>query len=74
MEEKLQKQDAHRGRQGWRRCENEYLLQRLFAELLELTKALGTPAVGDAARSRVVREAADVANFAMMIADNMRPL
>ena len=69
MEHKLRAND-HKG--GWSECEVEYLLERLRAETKELTAAARDhrfrtlkPAEAEA----VLHEAADVANFAMMIAD-----
>lgn len=45
---------------GWRDCEMEYLLDRLEEEVSELRSCK---------QEAVVSEAADVANFAMMVAD-----
>ena len=59
MEERLKEND-HKG--GWLTCSFEYLIRRLREEVNELDTALyeeGDP----------IMEAADVANFAMMIAD-----
>ena len=66
MEEKL-RANAHKG--GWRACTMGYLLRRLGEETAELRRAIkaGKP------RAEVVREAADVANFCMMIADTYHP-
>jgi len=59
MESKLRANDhkAH-----WRECSLDYLLTRLEQEALELREAINC---GEG----VISEAADVANFAMMIAD-----
>ncbi len=65
MERKLQENDC---KGGWGLAGNEYLLARLREETVELGKALVA-----SSRAPVIREAADVANFAMMIADHMRP-
>jgi len=46
------------------------LIRRLKEEMYELE--LATNHTGDAASETIIREAADVANFAMMIADNER--
>ena len=63
MEDVLTAND-HKG--GWTHCSNEYLLRRLDQEVAELRKA-----IANHAESRTIdREAADVANFAMMIAHN----
>ena len=52
-------------KQGWGQLSPKWLLNRLRQETRELEGALktGTPEL-------IAREAADVANFAMMIADN----
>ncbi len=49
----------------WSRSTDAYLMRRLVQETKELRNALKK---GDA--KEIGREAADVANFAMMIADN----
>ena len=79
MERKLREND-HKG--GWLECEPKWLLKRLRQEAGELERALEIFAAGDvgdmegerkaAALERIRREAADVANFAMMIADVTR--
>jgi hypothetical protein len=60
METKLYMND-HKG--GWRNDTPEALLERLYEEVDELKEALLVKSV------RIANEAADVANFAMMIAD-----
>lgn len=71
MENKLKEND-YKG--GWDRCTREALLYRLDQELQELKNAIGK--IGkrhlkeDVVFELVIRESADVANFAMMIADN----
>jgi hypothetical protein len=62
METKLQENDY---KHGWENCTTSYLIGRLDEELNELKAGLvkGSP-------SQIVAEAADVANIAMMIADN----
>lgn len=62
MELKLREND-HKG--GWGKCEHSWLLDRLKQEVAELEKALDQ--VDN--QENVIREAADVANFALMIAD-----
>jgi NTP pyrophosphatase (non-canonical NTP hydrolase) len=61
METKLKENDWKR---GWEYCSMQYLSMRLTQEREELRKAVerGNPV-------EVLREAADVANFCMMIAD-----
>jgi len=63
MEERLLAND-HKG--GWHRMSYEELLLRALEELSELSVALRTKQPPNA----LLREAADVANFVMMIADN----
>ena len=58
MEAELAKHDD---RDGWQDCSIEWLLKRLQEEIEELAVAPGLQPRGE--------EAADVANFAMMIAD-----
>ena len=76
MERKLVEND-HKG--GWRECKNRYLFNRLAEESWELknqVKAYKRESKKDsefsglAAMMDVRKEAADVANFALMIADN----
>ena len=65
MEHKLVKNDH---KSGWGNCTSSYLLLRLKEEVKELETAVrNNKSTGD-----VITEAADVANFAMMIADNAR--
>ncbi len=69
MERKLREND-HKG--GWEDEDIEWLMERLTGEVAELSKALTTPNDGPLSERRrrsAVREAADVANFAMMVAD-----
>lgn len=67
MEEKLRAND-HKG--GWEEMRPEWLTGRLKGEVEELCEAVH-PAQGPADRfpDRIIGEAADVANFAMMVAD-----
>jgi len=60
MEDRLQAND-HKG--GWADCADEYLLRRLQEEVNELHVAMRDRPLD------VGEEAADVANFAMMLAD-----
>jgi hypothetical protein len=77
MEQTLRDND-HKGH--WSHCGYQYLTRRLHEEVLELNMALvETGRFGDVHwtahaedRRRLIREATDVANFAMMIADNVR--
>jgi NTP pyrophosphatase (non-canonical NTP hydrolase) len=80
MERKLKVND-YKGH--WDNCEFSYLSRRLNQETGELRRALQRfknlpegPAYEESAMvaaSHVIAEAADVANFAMMIADQIRP-
>ena len=62
MEEKLRRND-HKG--GWEECSLDVLFDRLKNEVRELQKA-----IAEEPDVNVMFEAADVANFAMMIAWN----
>lgn len=64
MEAKLRANDYKR---PWRNCPLQYLSMRLTQERRELFDAI-------AARKDVIGECADVANFAMMIADKVGEL
>lgn len=64
MEAKLAANDH---KPDWRNFAPEYLLARLHDEMVELAKAMWDHEYG--LDVDVVAEAADVANFAMMIAD-----
>jgi NTP pyrophosphatase (non-canonical NTP hydrolase) len=63
MERKLLEND-HKG--GWRQCSTGYLLRRLATETKELRAAIKARPNDQVA---ITREAADVANFCLMIAD-----
>jgi hypothetical protein len=81
MERKLKAND-HKGH--WDNCEMGYLSRRLHQEAKELSRALRkladeiekaavyAPIVELATIENVIDEAADCANFSMMIADNAR--
>lgn len=76
MVEKLE-ENAHKG--GWSDESPRWLLTRVEEELVELRQAVdawnaathrGYPDdICEARRRKVLREAADVANFALMVAD-----
>lgn len=68
MERQLREND-HKG--GWMECSPRQLLDRLREELIELHQAVDAWACDEmeGASHYVVSEAADVANFAMMIAN-----
>ncbi len=61
MEAKLANND-HKG--GWGSCELRYLSMRLTQERKELTEAIRSKD-----KQRIIDECADIANFALMIAD-----
>ena len=65
MEAKLSEND---GKGGWLENDYSYLLKMLKEEVDELEKAL----IDCSNDPEVVREAADIANYAMMIADKVR--
>ncbi|MCJ7831317.1 MAG: hypothetical protein MUP86_02175 [Dehalococcoidia bacterium] len=60
MERELAKHDD---RSGWKACNRKWLLDRLLGEAKELDRCLWGPS------DCIGHEAADIANFAMMIAD-----
>lgn len=86
MEETLRKHDESKGGvDGWRKCGGDWLYERLLAEAQELENELnptskcncreaGCPHTPWINLEGIVAEAVDVANFAMMIADNHRSL
>src|SRR5690606_29272888 len=53
------------GKRGWKSCSPQFLMDKLYEEVLELTLAIHE---GDSAKS-IRQEAADVGNIAMMLAD-----
>lgn len=71
MEKKLRKHDD---KDEWEGLYEEMLLGWLKNETKELAKALEKYYLKDtgATKRRVIKEAADVANYAMMIADNVK--
>lgn len=70
MEAKLLENSHKGGREGWAQDTGAALMIRLREEVDELGLAVaGNKCCGRRDKEQVVREAADVANFAMMIAD-----
>lgn len=73
MEQVLRKND-HKG--GWSECSRSYLFNSLIAEVFELFKVLKPDehhtifGDSDIDPDKIVEECCDIANFAMMIADN----
>jgi len=68
MEKKLRKHDQDRGPLGWRESEIGYIFYGLDKEFHELRHAVGSKT------ENVQSEAADVANFAMMLWDMHRKI
>lgn len=64
MEKKLAE---HPDRPGWQNEARGYLFNRLLAEVRELHEA-----VEFGSEMEIIKESADVANFAMMLADNAK--
>lgn len=65
MEREL-RNNAHKG--GWENCTSEYLWLRVNSELGELADVLSHGNT-DAQKKKYLAEAADVANFLMMLCD-----
>ena len=65
MEAKLRRHDHDRGRKGWEDSDIMVLADRIDDERCELLRALQR----DAAPDVIAGECADVANFALMVAD-----
>ncbi len=61
--EKVLRRNDHKGH--WCACTTSYLFSRLVEEVGELGRSIDE----ERAKDRIRKEAADVANFAMMIAD-----
>lgn len=59
--------DRNSYKSGWHGCTDAYLLKRLSEEVEELRRALARQPRN---AKEVLSEAADVANFAFMLADN----
>jgi len=66
MESKLQQHDEDRYVDGWKDENALWLFERLVQEVFELHEALIKTTYSE---EEVIKECADVANFAMMIAD-----
>lgn len=66
MEIKLKENDV---KGGWDDCSLDYLMMRLEDEVFELKQEIFKTSVDS---DKIFSEAADVANFAMMIADRFR--
>ena len=55
---------------GWQNCDQWYLIGRLREETIELERSLHDARYDETKLTKVIKEATDVSNFAMMIADN----
>lgn len=64
----------HLDRLGWKKANFNFLFKRLCDEVIELEKALFAKDCGIKRKNQkqIIKECADVANFAMMIADNIK--
>lgn len=69
MEKKLRENE---GKGGWDNCNIYWLIQRIREETNELLSAVNLHRDLGATKENIIREAADVANFAMMMADIAR--
>jgi NTP pyrophosphatase (non-canonical NTP hydrolase) len=69
QESALRKHDKTRGEQGWLRESPEWLVTRLVEETEELMLAIQAFRHENDNAGQVIKECADVANFAAMIAD-----
>lgn len=71
MKDELMK---HLNRPGWKKVNFHFLYARLLDEVIELDSVLFTKSneLRKIKKDKAIRECADVANFAMMIADNLR--
>lgn len=68
----LAKLEENSHKAHWSTVSNRWLLMRLAEECQELMQALVSLDRGQGMATDVIDECADVANFAMMIADNVR--
>lgn len=68
MELKLRAHDHDRGPQGWRDSDPFWLATRILVEQRELMNAMLRWPLSESAGS-ILKECADVANFAMMVSD-----
>lgn len=62
------KENEHKA--GWSQMTPDYLMQRMAGEVYELTRELMRRPRNP---EQIAREAADVANFAMMVAEAVQP-
>jgi len=62
------KLDDNKHKGGWSKCSQSYLVRRLDEEVTEIKHAIGE----NYDTEDIIKECADVANFAMMIADRYK--
>jgi len=77
MEEVLQRHDARKGAAGWHDCNPSELCDGLDSEILELKEHLDSQnqtVRPDTSLRAFAEECADVANYAMMLCDNVNQL
>lgn len=67
MEENMRKHDEDKGRHGWFKMDPKTLLEKLMGEVLELSDTLVE--YPNTNSQKIIDECADVANYAMIIAD-----
>ena len=72
MEQTLQKHDEARGSDGWLNADVDWLFERLQQEASELEEKIIKYDYIKSEALPIIKECADIANFAMMIADNVR--
>lgn len=70
MEIVLRTHDKKKGKQGWKKLSYGYLKNLLKTETEELLNVLNDQAYHVGCSRRVIHDAADIANVAMMLADN----
>ena len=56
---------------GWKSCSYDYLLGKLWEETYEVIRCFGAKGNPEMHKEQIENECADVANIAMMIADNL---
>lgn len=59
--------EVKKGKKGWNNLSNTHLLKRIKEETNEIEEAL----LNNVSPNEVIRECVDVANFCMMLADNI---
>ena len=72
MEQTLQKHDENKGSDGWLSCDVLSMFEDLKKEVDELEKLIIKYDYVKSEELLIIKECADIANFAMMIADIVR--